>query len=88
MTVNMPVKIVQPAAPAPEIPTEVLATAIVEISAAMKKIDAGRLKREALVLLIHANSGVGKPDVRLVLNNLEALEAIWLKPAAKKGPAR
>lgn len=84
MAKNPNVKVLQPAAPEPEIPTEILAASIVEISAAMKKIDAGRLKREAIVLLIHANSGVGKPDIRLVLNNLEALEAIWLKPRTGK----
>lgn len=73
----------QPEPPEKPIPVEVLAQAIIDISAAMKKIDASRLRREAVVLLISEHSGVGKPAVRLVLNNLEALESIWLKPKSK-----
>jgi hypothetical protein len=61
-------------------PVEIIAKAIVEISAAMKKINASRLKRRAVVTLIQAESGLGKGAIELVLNNLDLLEEIWLKP--------
>ncbi|CAM9720545.1 unnamed protein product, partial [Phaeothamnion confervicola] len=63
-----------------ELPVEILITAIVEVAAAMKKIDRSRLRREALVTLIHDSSKIGKPQIRLVLNNLAELEKLFLKP--------
>ena len=67
---------------ADETPADVVAANIVEISKAMSKLNDSRLKREAVVTLIHDSSKVSKKTIRLVLNNLEALETTWLKPVA------
>lgn len=66
-----------------EVPAEIIAQSIVEIADAMKVLSRTRLSREAIITLIHARSKVGKRDIELVLNNLEALERIWLKPKPK-----
>ena len=57
------------------IAAEIMAKAIIDIDMAAKKLFAAGLKREALVALIHWQSGVGKPDIRLVLDNLDYLRA-------------
>ena len=62
-----------------EVGAEIIAQSIVAIADAMKKINATRLKQETIVTLIHAHSKVAKRDITLVLNNLTALEEIWLK---------
>jgi hypothetical protein len=59
---------------------EIMARSIEEIAKAMKTLSATRLKRDAVIILIHARSKVGKREIELVLNNLEELEQIWLKP--------
>jgi len=56
---------------------EVLATAIIDISDAMKKLNASGLKRRALVALIHDQSKIGKREIEIVLNNLESLRQDW-----------
>lgn len=66
-----------------EVPAEVLATSIEQIAKGMKTISGTRLNRRALVTLIHENSRVARRDIELILNNLESLETIWLKPKAK-----
>lgn len=63
-----------------EIPAEVIAQAIVDIAAGMKKLNGTRLTRKAIVTLLHASSGVNKGTIEIVLNNLELLERTWLKP--------
>lgn len=63
----------------PEVPAEVIAQSIKEIADSMRQISKSRLKREALVILIHDWSKVSKPNIRMVLNNLDELERIWLK---------
>lgn len=60
-------------------PVEIIAASILAISDSMTKINATRLSREAIVALIHDHSGLAKRDIRLVLNNLEALAQVWLK---------
>lgn len=74
-------RIVQPQAPKPEVPADVIATAIVDIAKAAKAISESRLTRDAIVVLIHDRSGLPKKTINLVLNNLEELEETWLKPA-------
>lgn len=74
-----PTVIVKQNEQAPE-PAEVIASAIVEIANGMKKLNSTRLKRRAIVTLIHENSKIGRGDIEIVLNNLEALEQTWLKP--------
>lgn len=60
---------------------EIIEQSIVEIARAMKAINDTRLSRAAIVTLIHARSGVAKGAIELVLNNLEQMEKIWLKPS-------
>lgn len=64
-----------------EIPHEVMAEAIIEISRGMRKLMNSRLRREAIVVLIKDKSGVNKSVIEIVLNNLEQLEAMWIKRA-------
>lgn len=66
---------------------EIIEQSIMEIAGAMKKINSARLTRKALVILISASCGVGKTVVESVLDNLEALESIYLKPK-KSGNAK
>lgn len=80
------IKVVQE--PEKEVPTEIVAQAIVDISHGMKKIEDGRLNWEALVLLVSHASGVGKPDVRAVLSGLSELERTYLKPKKVVGNSK
>lgn len=61
------------------IPQEVIAGAIIEIAAGMKRISQSRLSRKAIVALIHDTSKVKKSDIETVLNNLESMEITWLR---------
>lgn len=61
-------------------PVEVIAEAIVKMAEGMKVLNGSRLKRETVVALIADNSHVAKTTIRIVLNNLDDLEATWLKP--------
>lgn len=65
-------------------PVEEVAQAIVDISAAMKKMNATRLRQEAVVILIHEHCKVGKPDIRRVIYSLENMDKQWLKPLETK----
>jgi len=76
---NKPV-VVKPGDGSEPIPAEIIENSIVEIAEAMRKIEKTRLTRRAIITLIHANSGVPKGQIELVLNNLDAMEKIWLKP--------
>lgn len=78
-----------------EVPTEVIADAIVAMSAGIKNLRSGRLNDKALVLLIqHACESyyingklinISQRDVKIVLEAIEVLEARYIK---KKAPAR
>lgn len=57
----------------------VVAEEIVAISQAMKRLAQSRLSRKALVALVHDHSKVSKRNIEIVLNNLVALEEIWLR---------
>lgn len=65
-------------------PVEIIAQSIIDITASMKRIDASRLSRRALVALIYDESKLPKRDINVVLNNLGALESIWLKKGGTK----
>jgi hypothetical protein len=56
---------------------EVLATAIIDISDAMRKVNTSGLKRKAIVALIHDQSKISKRAIEIVLNNLESLRQDW-----------
>lgn len=60
-------------------PVEILAASIPELAQAMKKLNSTRLKRDALVILLHAQSKVGKGEINIILNCLEDLENLFLK---------
>ena len=67
-----------------QIPAELIANAIIEIQKSMNEINKTRLSRKAIVTLIHAHSSVPKKQIELVLNNLDSLAHIWLKPSAAR----
>jgi hypothetical protein len=75
----MSVKVITKSGTEP-LPTEVLETAIADLAAAMRKLNASRLKRETIIALLHDNSKVAKGTIRVILNNLDNLEALFLKP--------
>jgi hypothetical protein len=58
---------------------QVIADAIVEIAKAMKTLNDSRLKRRAIVTLLHDATTVSRTDIGDVLNGLEQLEKEWLK---------
>lgn len=72
-----------------EIPTEVLATEIMAISAGIKKLRSGRLNEDALILLIqhaspsyggkYARSRVGKNEIKAVLDGMTDLERAFIR---------
>lgn len=64
----------------PIVATEILAQAILSLSNSMRLLNQSRLKREAIVVLIHDRSKIGKRDIEVILNNLEQLSDDWLKP--------
>ena len=61
-------------------PTEVIAAAIIEISAAIKKMDAGRLKRRAILVLLRDQTGLPMSEIERVLNAIGDLEKDYVKP--------
>lgn len=66
---------------------EIIATSIVEIAEAMRKINASRLTRDAVITLIARNSHVSRGDIENVLDNLDTLENRWLKkPVISRTP--
>ena len=77
----------QPEPPAEEVPIEVMATAIVEIAAGVKKLRAGPLKEKALVLLIQnaipAKNRPSAKQITAVLDGVESLRATYLKPTER-----
>jgi hypothetical protein len=64
------------------IAAEIIASAIVDIGKGMNALNSTRLTRRAIVTLIHENSKVARTTIEIVLNNLDALEATWLKKRA------
>lgn len=62
------------------VPTEIIAQSIVEISAAFKRVQQGRLNPRAVELLVHAAcKGTSLSDVRNVLDVLPELERLYLR---------
>jgi hypothetical protein len=66
------------------VPFEVLEQEILGIAEGMRRINATRVSRRAVVALIHDNSGIAKRTIEVVIANLENFEGNWLKPKAKK----
>jgi hypothetical protein len=61
-------------------PAEIIEAAILDLAAGMKRLNSSRLKRETVVTLLHSESGVGKPAIRTILNNLGDMERLFLNP--------
>lgn len=64
---------------AEEIPTEIIAQSIKDISDGVKKIRSGKLNDKAIILLISKASSVSLETVRSVLNGMENLEKQFLR---------
>lgn len=62
-----------------EMSPEVLVELIQGISAAMKKLSSSKLKQDTIIALLRDRTGLAKRDIKLVLDNLDKLEKIWLK---------
>lgn len=62
---------------------ELIAQEIAKIARAMQTMSESRLKRDAIVALIHERSKVARKTIEIILNNLEHLELTWLKPKKK-----
>ncbi len=63
---------------------EVLAKSIIEISASMRRIEASRLSRRAIVALIQNDVGMNKGAIETVIDSLTNLEQNYLKPKKKE----
>lgn len=72
-----PKVIVKQAADEPEIPAEIIAKAVVEVSEAARKMNAAGLREEAIVLLLNDRCRVGKTEIRLILRMLPELRRIY-----------
>lgn len=61
--------------------TELMAASIVKISEAMGKLlsEPGGLTTEAIVLLLHDRTKVGKPDIRAILEALPQLRGYYCR---------
>lgn len=77
---------IKPTEPLPLPPVEEVAQAIVDIAAAVKKMNSSRLKREAVVILIQAQCGAHatRVQIRTVLDALDKMDKVWLKPLETK----
>lgn len=74
---KLPIKVIQD--PEAEIPTEIIAQAIVDISKSMKKISSGKLNRRAIVALVKDHTGISMAITCKVLDCLESLEKTYCK---------
>lgn len=64
-------------------PDQVIAEHIRQIADFMQKFNAGPLKRDLLVLLIHDHTKIARRDVNRILDSLTALRSLYLKPVTK-----
>lgn len=62
-----------------QVPTEVIAQSIKEISDGMRKLRTGRLNDRAIVTLLHETTKISRTDIKTVLDGLEELEGTFLK---------
>lgn len=67
-------------------PTEIIAQAIIDVSAAAKKLLSSRLSMRAIVILIQHSSvkSLSIADIQNVLNCAATLEETYIKKAPKK----
>lgn len=62
-----------------ELPTEIIAQEIAAIADGMRRIEAGKLNRAAVLLLLSDASGLGKKQVKQVLDAMAELRDTYLK---------
>lgn len=79
MTTTKKVRVEVMQQPQNEVPTEVLATSIKEISEGMKRLRSGRLNDRALLTLLQRSCGVSQSDIKSVMDGLESLSRDYLK---------
>lgn len=73
-------KVVQNAqTPDEEVPTEIIAQAIVKISEGFEKIRNSGLKQRALCILLRDASGVSLEQITAVLRGLEDLKRLYVR---------
>lgn len=60
-------------------PIELIAASIIEISTAIKKLNASRVKARAIYLLIKDATGIPLGTIESVLNAAQSLEKTYLK---------
>lgn len=77
-----PLKVVQH--PDKPVQAEILAQAIVDVADGVRRMNASRLSRDAIVTLIHDKSRIAKRDIEIILVHLDSLEATWLKKVVKQ----
>lgn len=65
------------------VPVEIFEQSIVEMAKAMKKLSETRLKQDALVTLIARTTGESRGSIESVINCLDMLEELYLKPKKK-----
>ena len=59
---------------------ELLESSIVEIAEGMKRVIGTRVRLDTIITLIHNQTGVSRRQIRSVIDTLEQLEQIFLKP--------
>jgi|GEM_PF-3150370 len=74
----MPLKVIQKDGEKP-IEKEILADAIVNVSAAMRKLSASGLNRNAIVTLVKDATGITKKDIEQILQALVDLKRMYCK---------
>jgi UDP-N-acetylmuramoylalanine-D-glutamate ligase len=62
----------------------VLEKAIVEISAAFKKLESTRLSKKLIVALIYDDTKISKSTISAILESYKGLEHRYLKPKVEK----
>jgi hypothetical protein len=62
------------------VPAEVMAQAIVDIGRAMKALSGSRLNARAVRVLLHDATGLPMRSIKAVIDALNDLERIYLKP--------
>lgn len=65
--------------PEKEIPTEILASAIIEISQATKVLKQSRLNDRAIIVLLKDATGLPGSKIKQVLDGIVELEKIYIK---------
>jgi hypothetical protein len=65
-------------------PFELIASSIIEISAAFKKMNQSKLKPRVVLLLLKDMTGLGMGDIEKVITAASMLEKEYLKPEPKK----